>query len=460
VTQESIEHGDERKHMEDTHEDKRDSGSFMLNYFSSIKQTLSDTYKKTKRVSQPEPPRIGKINADTKKDKIKKTHFDMDHDGITEYVKSLGYPCERHHVMTDDGYVIYMYRIPYGKSANLLNIPQLPISTVEQPQKKRPVVYLQHGVCNSSSTWVVTGESQGLAFILAMNGFDVWMGNNRGTQFGRIHSKLDHNSPDFWKFSWDQMAKYDLPAQINYVLQTTGATTLSYIGHSQGTAQAFAAFSTNENLQSKVNLFVALAPVVCLKHQSSQIFKILASLKTETLITMLGIGEIAQTQISRSLLPALAAKLIGTTGFNDLWSLFMDCDIDHAALPILTQYEPSPTSSQNLAHWSQLVRSGTFHAFDYGEAENLKLYGQATPQIYDLKNIHIPVAAFYGDLDYLANPIDIESFLLKELPNVVKAKKIENFKHNDFVWGRNAWEKVYHDVVELLMNVSSTPTSE
>jgi hypothetical protein len=39
-----------------------------------------------------------------------------------------------------------------------------------------------------------------------------------------------------------------------------GKESLSYVGFSQGTAQAFAAFSSNPKLAAKVNLFVALAP--------------------------------------------------------------------------------------------------------------------------------------------------------------------------------------------------------
>lgn len=40
----------------------------------------------------------------------------------------------------------------------------------------------------------------------------------------------------------------------------TGAPSLTYIGFSQGTAQAFAGLSINPRLNDKVNLFIALAP--------------------------------------------------------------------------------------------------------------------------------------------------------------------------------------------------------
>ena len=47
-------------------------------------------------------------------------------------------------------------------------------------------------------------------------------------------------------YSWDEMAKYDLPASIDFVLNhTTGYKDLHYIGHSQGTLIGFIHLSLN-----------------------------------------------------------------------------------------------------------------------------------------------------------------------------------------------------------------------
>jgi pimeloyl-ACP methyl ester carboxylesterase len=47
----------------------------------------------------------------------------------------------------------------------------------------------------------------------------------------------------------------------------SGRPKITYIGHSQGTSQMFYALSTNEDsIASKVNLFIALAPVVRFKN--------------------------------------------------------------------------------------------------------------------------------------------------------------------------------------------------
>ena len=46
---------------------------------------------------------------------------------------------------------------------------------------------------------------------------------------------------------------------VDYILEYTGAKTLSYVGFSQGTALGFGAFASNPNLAKKINVFIALA---------------------------------------------------------------------------------------------------------------------------------------------------------------------------------------------------------
>ena len=49
------------------------------------------------------------------------------------------------------------------------------------------------------------------------------------------------------------MAKFDLPAMLNFALKTTAAEDLYYIGHSQGTLIGFAQFSQDPKLAKKVS---------------------------------------------------------------------------------------------------------------------------------------------------------------------------------------------------------------
>jgi len=72
---------------------------------------------------------------------------------FTEIIEAKGYPCETHHVVTEDGYILTVFRIPYGKDG-----PQ---------QRPRPPVFLQHGLLDSSFTWIVNEPYESLSYILA-----------------------------------------------------------------------------------------------------------------------------------------------------------------------------------------------------------------------------------------------------------------------------------------------------
>ena len=64
-------------------------------------------------------------------------------------------------------------------------------------------------------------------------GFDVWLGNSRGSTFSRQHAFLSVASPAFWAFSFDEMARYDLPAMLAHIRAVTGVARVEYVGHSQ-----------------------------------------------------------------------------------------------------------------------------------------------------------------------------------------------------------------------------------
>ncbi|CAI5774703.1 Hypothetical predicted protein [Podarcis lilfordi] len=130
----------------------------------------------------------------------------------------------------------------------------------------RPTVFLQHGLLGSSSNWVFNMDYNSLGFILADAGYDVWLGNSRGNTWSNKHNNYTEKHQEFWLFSFDEMAKYDLPASINFVLNKTGQEKIFYVGHSEGTTMAFIAFSTMPHLAKKIKMFFALAPVVTVKY--------------------------------------------------------------------------------------------------------------------------------------------------------------------------------------------------
>jgi pimeloyl-ACP methyl ester carboxylesterase len=97
-----------------------------------------------------------------------------------------------------------------------------------------PAVILQHGLFTSGEFQIMHREHS-VAFQLAREGFDIYVGNNRGNRFSDTHTTLSNKKKEYWNFSWEQMGVYDVPAEIDYILKNTGFDQISYIGHSEGT---------------------------------------------------------------------------------------------------------------------------------------------------------------------------------------------------------------------------------
>lgn len=103
-----------------------------------------------------------------------------------------------------------------------------------------------------------------LAFVLADQGYDVWMGNYRGSHYSLSNDHYSRREYGFWDFSWDEMAEYDLPEFIKYIYQHTEQK-VTYIGHSMGTTSFFASMSLHPENAEMVASMTALAPIVYMK---------------------------------------------------------------------------------------------------------------------------------------------------------------------------------------------------
>jgi lysosomal acid lipase/cholesteryl ester hydrolase len=96
---------------------------------------------------------------------------------------------------------------------------------------------------NSADIWLLHQE-QSPALKMASEGFDVWLANSRGSKYSRTHEKYDPDSSlEFWNFSFIEMAMFDLPQSVDYVLEQTGRQNLTYVAHSMGTTIGYIAIS-------------------------------------------------------------------------------------------------------------------------------------------------------------------------------------------------------------------------
>uniref|UniRef100_A0A023FEE2 Putative triglyceride lipase-cholesterol esterase n=1 Tax=Amblyomma cajennense TaxID=34607 RepID=A0A023FEE2_AMBCJ len=159
---------------------------------------------------------------------------------VTEIIRDKGYPVDEHIVVTSDGVVLNIQRIPSGRWGHGKSRRKGP----------KPVVFLQHGLLSSSADWVINFPNESIAYILADAGYDVWLGNVRGNTYAS-HIRYTKEDKEYWDFSFDQMIRYDLPAMLDYVLSMTKQEKLFYVGHSQGTLILFALLSERPEYNDK-----------------------------------------------------------------------------------------------------------------------------------------------------------------------------------------------------------------
>lgn len=141
--------------------------------------------------------------------------------------------------------------------------------------------------------------------------------------------------------------------------------------------------------------------------------------------------------------------------------------MNETRLPVFLVDEPSGTSSMNIIHWAQMVRSGLQQMYNYGiSADNELHYGkvklrverhncyfQKTPPIYDITKIKTPMWLYWSPSDWLADEYDVTTHLLANLPKeyVKQVYKLDDFNHLDFIWGNRAAGEIYFPMIQTML---------
>ncbi|XP_054817729.1 triacylglycerol lipase 2-like [Prosopis cineraria] len=362
-------------------------------------------------------------------------------DGICKsMIETQGYPCQEHKVTTEDGYILSMQRIVVGQSGS---------------KGDKPPVLLQHGVLADAITWVLAPYNKSLPFILADNGYDVWLGNTRGTKYSNGHTSLSTSDKAYWEWSWDELSSYDLHALVQYVYNHTGQK-LYYAGHSQGTLIALAAFS-QKNLLNMIRSAALFAPIAHLNNIPSPAIQLAARSLLATALYWLKLGEfIPKSQEVRQLIGTICNS--SGTNCSDLVKLFTgpSCCISFTTIDTLLLHEPQPTATKNLIHFSQVVSTRKIAKYDYGNPiQNMQHYGQLNPPQYNMASIpkDFPLFLCYGKNDILADVKDVEFLINNDLKDHDKGKLevvySEEYGHLDFIMASNAKEVVYEPVLDF-----------
>jgi lysosomal acid lipase/cholesteryl ester hydrolase len=279
------------------------------------------------------------------------------------------------------------------------------------------------------------------------------LGNNRGNKYSK---KSIHHSPTdlpFWDFSMDEFAFHDIPDSIAYILDTTSAPSLSYIGFSQGTAQAFATLAIHPKLNDQVNVFIALAPAMAPAGLSNGIVDALIKASPQVIFLLFGRRSIlsSATMWQSILYPPIFVRAIDI-GLSFLFGWHarnISTSQKLAAYPHLYSF----TSTKSVVHWFQIIRTKSFQMYDDDVQPVMPLssvnkYTKVAK--FPTRNIKTPIVLVYGGSDSLVD-IDI---MLKELPPHTVATEISHYEHLDFLWAREVDTLVFPHVFDALESFS------
>lgn len=257
----------------------------------------------------------------------------------------------------------------------------------------------------------------------------------------------------------DEFAFHDIPDSINYVLTTTSAASLSYIGFSQGTAQAFATLAIHPTLNEKLDVFVALAPAMSPAGLSNGIVDALIKASPQVLFLMFGRRSIlsSATMWQSILYPPLFVKVIDM-GLSFLFGWHaknISTSQKLAAYPHLYSF----TSTKSVVHWFQIIRTKSFQMYDDDVQPPLSIstvskYTKVAK--FPTRNIKTPIVLVYGGSDSL---VDI-GVMLKELPSHTIATEIPHYEHLDFLWAREVDTLVFPHVIDALESFSNAEHSK
>jgi len=335
-------------------------------------------------------------------------------------IKERGYQVESIQATTSDGYILTLHRIP-------------------NPGK--PVVLLQHGLLDTSATWVINGRSRSLGYVLNSRNYDVYLANSRGNKYSQAHRSLSTGSSQFWDFTFDQHALLDIPASIAAVLKSSGQKKLILISHSQGATASLIALGSKPELASQVSLFIALAPVTYLKSQTSAVLNALGKVHADALLAVIGNREIIPA-------PDQLAKLLGkgcslvpdACAFSASLLFGPSSHEDKARTGVFASHWPDRTSVKNMRQWIQNARTGGFNSFEGKDYTSI------------LSKFPVPVAVYSAGKDRLGDSGDIAKLksVLRSSGKLVHELVTPDYSHMDYTWAKDATSVIYTDVITLM----------
>lgn len=405
-------------------------------YKEDIEKIFEDAYDTMNHLSEEDKKMFHQALTDAKNSGDEDAQLNA-----TELLNKYQYGVETYTVKTDDGYYLTLFRIP----------PKQQIS-------QSPVVFLMHGLLGSADDWLLMGPGKSLAYLLADAGYEVWLGNARGSKYSRRHVTKNPALSDFWQYGTDEIALHDLPAMIDFVLKSSNQEKMYYVGHSQGTTAFFALASSRPEYNNKIIMMYALSPMVYMSNVRSPLFRLIAPTSRfhHKLNDQLGHGQFKpSSELVHTVGGAMIENEIGCKNISSNAKFVVSGvnvkNLEVKNMPVIMGHLPAGASTKQMKQYAQAVASQQFTKYDYGSENNKKVYGSRQPPQYQMEKVKVPVALYYSDDDWLADPQDVAR-LERELPNVKDSYKVPEryFSNMDFQFSKKAPKAIYNRLIESI----------
>ncbi|KAF2298780.1 hypothetical protein GH714_027499 [Hevea brasiliensis] len=383
-----------------------------------------------------------------------------------DVITELGYPYEAIRVITADGYVLLLERIPRRDS--------------------RKALYLQHGLLDSSMGWVSNGIVGSPAFAAYDQGFDVFLGNFRGL-VSREHVDKNISSRKYWRYSINEHGMEDIPAMIEKIHQVKTAELkisqpdleeemnddqpykLCAISHSLGGAAMLMYVITRciEEKPHRLSRLILLSPAG-FHHDSTLAFTAMEYLLL-LLAPILGPiipGLYIPTRFFRMLLNKLARDFHNYPAVGGLVQTLMSYVVGGDSsnwvgvlgLPHYNMNDMPGLSFYVAHHLAQMKHAKKFIMYDYGRASaNMKAYGSPEPldlgEYYGLTDIPVDLVAGRKDNVIRNSMVKVHYRLMKDAGVDVSYKEFE-YAHLDFTFSHH--EELLAYVMSRLLLVKPT----
>ena len=360
------------------------------------------------------------------------------------YIAKLNLNLEEIPVVTEDNYIITIWAL----------------TSKDEFNRNGKSIVIQHGLLDSSFTWLILQEKS-ITKLLCDEGYRVYLPNMRGNQFSKSHLKYDPTlNSEFWDFSFDEMAQYDLPTIINTIKKRDGVEKIDYMGHSQGTLIFFLAYMNNpEFMENSINKFIAVGMVPNVNNAKHFLLELATKSKIASFVPVKNFLTFP-TELGQVLVPFCTGKAkslchtilrICFGGLEDTRRV----DYDRLGKNIF-MHMPGGTSLQNMKHFLQAFEKKKMIKYDFGAIENIIHYGKMNPPEYDLskmKNYKIKSMITVSDSDPFCNPVDTLEFLLKiNDQSNIEIINLKNYNHIDYLWADSAYEELYPKFLNFLGN--------